>query len=56
MIPQLDLAREVPVASKLAAGAVSPTRLRRSLDMSGDELAQPTAVFKPLTERPRTPA
>jgi adenosine deaminase len=48
-IPQLDLAREVPV--DVQAGRLAPLLelgFWRTLDMSGDELAQPTAVFKPL--------
>ena len=48
-IPQLDLAREVPV--DIQARRLVPSLelgFWRSLDMSGDELAQPTAVFKPL--------
>jgi adenosine deaminase len=48
-IPQLDLAREVPV--DIQARRLAPfleLGFWRSLDMSGDELAQPTAVFKSL--------
>jgi len=48
-IPQLDLAREVPV--DVHARRLAPfleLGFWRTLDMSGDELAQPTAVFKPL--------
>ena len=48
-IPQLDLAREVPV--DVHARRLAPfleLGFWRSLDMSGDELAQPTAAFKPL--------
>src|SRR6476659_11178834 len=48
-IPQLDLAREVPI--DVQARRLAPfleLGFWRSLDMSGDELAQPTAVFKPL--------
>ncbi len=48
-IPQLDLAREVPV--DIQARRLEPfleLGFWRSLDMSGDELAQPTAAFKPL--------
>lgn len=48
-IPQLDLAREVAV--DIQARRLAPfleLGFWRSLDMSGDELAQPTAVFKPI--------
>ena len=48
-IPQLDLAREVPI--DVQARRLAPfleLGFWRTLDMSGDELAQPTAVFKPL--------
>jgi adenosine deaminase len=48
-IPQLDLSREVPV--DVQARRLAPflkLGFWRSLDMSGDELAQPTEVFKPL--------
>jgi adenosine deaminase len=48
-IPQLDLAREAPV--DVQAHRLAPfleLGFWRSLDVSGDELAQPTAVFKPL--------
>jgi hypothetical protein len=48
-IPQLDLAREVPV--DVHARRLAPfleLGFWRTLDMSGDELAQPTAAFKPL--------
>jgi len=48
-IPQLDLARGVPV--DIQARRLAPfleLGFWRTLDMSGDELAQPTAVFKPL--------
>jgi hypothetical protein len=48
-IPQLDLAREVPI--DVQARRLAPfleLGFWRSLDMSGDELAQPAAVFKPL--------
>jgi adenosine deaminase len=48
-IPQLDLAREVPV--EVQARRLTPfleLGFWRTLDMSGDELAQSTAVFKPL--------
>ena len=48
-IAQLDLAREVSV--DVQARRLAPfleLAFWRSLDMSGDELAQPTAVFKPL--------
>jgi adenosine deaminase len=48
-IPQLDLAREVPV--DIQARRLAPflkLGFWRTLDMSGDELAQPTAIFKPL--------
>lgn len=48
-IPQLDLAREVPV--DIQSRRLAPfleLGYWRSLDMSGDELAQPTAIFKPL--------
>jgi adenosine deaminase len=48
-IPQLDLAREVPV--DVHARRLAPfleLGFWRTLDMSGDELAQPTSVFKSL--------
>jgi adenosine deaminase len=48
-IPQLDLAREVPV--DIQAHRLAPfleLGFWRSLDVSGDELAQSTAVFKPM--------
>jgi adenosine deaminase len=48
-LPQLDLAREVSV--DVHARRLAPfleLGFWRTLDMSGDELAQPTAVFKPL--------
>jgi adenosine deaminase len=48
-IPQLDLAREVPV--DVHARRLAPfleLGFWRTLDMSGDELAQPTAAFKSL--------
>src|SRR5262249_55199870 len=48
-IRQLDRAREVPV--DIQAHRLAPfleLGFWRTLDMSGDELAQPTAVFKPL--------
>jgi adenosine deaminase len=48
-IPQLDLAREVSV--DVQARRLAPfleLGFWRSLDMSGDEFAQPTSVFKPL--------
>ena len=48
-LPELDLAREVPV--DVHARRLAPfleLGFWRTLDMSGDELAQPTAVFKPL--------
>ena len=53
-IPQLDLAREVAVG--IQARRLAPfleLGFWRSLDMSGDELAQPTAVFKPLYRKAR---
>jgi adenosine deaminase len=48
-IPQLDLTREVPVA--IQASRLAPfleLGFYRTLDMSGDELAQPIESFKPL--------
>lgn len=48
-IPQLDLAREVP--APIQARRLAPfleLGFWRTLDMSGDELAQPVEVFKPL--------
>jgi adenosine deaminase len=48
-IPQLDLACEVPV--EVQARRLAPfleLGFWRTLDISGDELAQSTAVFKPL--------
>jgi adenosine deaminase len=48
-IPQLDLAREVP--ADVQARRLAPfleLGFWRSLDMSGDELAQPTSTFRPL--------
>ena len=48
-IPQLDLAREVPV--DVQARRLAPfleLGFWRTLDMSGDELAQPIDSFKPL--------
>ena len=48
-IPQLDLAREVPV--DVQARRLAPfleLGFWRTLDMSGDELAQPYAAVKPL--------
>ena len=53
-IPQLDLAREVPV--DVQARRLAPfleLGFWRTLDMSGDELAQPTAIFKPLYRKAR---
>ena len=53
-IPQLDLAREVPV--DVHARRLAPffeLGFWRTLDMSGDEFAQPTAVFKPLYRKAR---
>jgi adenosine deaminase len=47
-VPQLELAREVPV--DVQARRLAPfleLGFWRTLDMSGDEFAQPTAVFKP---------
>jgi adenosine deaminase len=48
-IPQLDLAREVsvPVQARRLAPLLE-LGFYRTLDMSGDELAQPIEVFKPL--------
>jgi adenosine deaminase len=54
-IPQLDVAREVPV--DIQARRLAPfleLGFWRSLDMSGDELAQPTAIFKPLYRKAKT--
>jgi adenosine deaminase len=48
-IPHVDLAREVPV--DVQARRLAPfleLGFWRTLDMSGEELAQPAAVFKPL--------
>jgi adenosine deaminase len=48
-IPQLDLSREVAV--NIQARRLAPfleLGFWRALDMSGDELAQPSEVFKPL--------
>jgi adenosine deaminase len=48
-IPQLDLARHVP--APIQARRLAPfleLGFWRTLDMSGDELAQPVEVFKPL--------
>jgi adenosine deaminase len=48
-IPQLDLAREVP--ADVQARRLAPfleLGFWRSLDVSGDELAQPTSTFRPL--------
>jgi adenosine deaminase len=48
-IPQLDLARQVPVP--IQAARLAPfleLGFYRTLDMSGDELAQPIDAFKPL--------
>jgi adenosine deaminase len=54
-IPQLDLAREVPVA--IQARRLAPfleLGVWRTLDMSGDELAQPIEGFKPLYRMAKT--
>lgn len=48
-IPQLDLARQV--SADVQARRLAPfleLGFWRSLDMSGDELAQPTSIFRPL--------
>jgi adenosine deaminase len=54
-IPQLDLARQVPVP--MQAARLAPfleLGFYRTLDMCGDELAQPVEAFKPLYRMAKT--